>query len=1184
MERAGTMTRIKRKRPCPSTSTPFTSTPSKIMQLNYNHLIPGTILPPTFLQGKICIVWGDKTRRRSRSPTESNSNSNSISPNPTTASKIENANANGNGNEVVASPLPRIGFTIIQKYRIPKGYQPNDYVLPTETDTTETCEITIRIYHSQLNTNSTQRDADTVERVTKSSDEAYTWLRSIAGKEVSIETTGLEVVKKVKEEGKNVWDVVLQSIGQRELQLNNVSANGNGNGNEVGKQSKMLMPDFASPSQAPDWYSSSAPTVSSPPQPHPPSQPPTTSPPTSSLPTTNIAPSTSANTSKKGDVTKLRPITSFHPPDLTKLPSRVFSTFVNTFNPSRPNKRSSEVLEKDHGPVKRSELKDGKEISRPTVEQAGVPVSETDKDQHTGKGKVSDRTPRTVVQLGPPGFQALVSGVSNQPAEAALETSIPIDSIEIDDPLRSDVIVQPQLTDQSDPPLTTDHNQSHQLTQPAVQARQELEHSIIPLEVQQIQTPSKQMMPLSFPRAQQTRTPHAASSPYLSSTRRQSLPPTSQSSPVFASRTEREQLANARKQAEERRRGEISSAQAESSRAAQLRAEATRKLERPLHANGLEYTPLNSLGVQRITNIMGVVVKITHVSKPKDYMMSVVICDPTRHANGDPANNEELVVSIFRPTEAELPLTLSPGDVTLFRGVRITLYNNKTKAQAFSQSNNAWVILKNGRDIKLPNRPEDLSPPLTKAEVDRMVELYNWSQGENVDVNGNVGHTEHNVFGFSPAAGHASLSRNSSLGVAREEKLLGDIEPSQFFNAIFKIMHVNHNRHRKPDLELYITDGTISTNYEPRNFHNIEISGVPRSAIFSLAVHDAPPTNELPYFGVGNVLKLNNVRSKLYKGEMELSWSELPTSDQARQGWTRRRMNPIREEDERAKLIERRLRALKRGEVYEEPDQSRTIAGISTPQYQHNRNLIHDHNHPPIDPFLPTTSSPITARSYPDNNAPQMQKQEPRLATHIKTVHTDPTEHPISTIKDVITSSTIPNKYRIIARVKSIHSRNLENNDTLVQTYCKHCKNAFKGSWCGSCNDSEGEDAEYRYRFVCTLEDQNDGEDELACLVGDDEALEFLPPLPPYSTSTNPNDLRKAEIRRKELSGQVYNILQGAKMDGVRTKPFIDMSLEVYHILKPRPTNAGNGDGELGGEGEKIVVARMFGMTSSTIA
>nr|XP_019008989.1 uncharacterized protein I206_06677 [Kwoniella pini CBS 10737]OCF47770.1 hypothetical protein I206_06677 [Kwoniella pini CBS 10737] len=543
--------------------------------------------------------------------------------------------------------------------------------------------------------------------------------------------------------------------------------------------------------------------------------------------------------------------------------------------------------------------------------------------------------------------------------------------------------------------------------------------------------------------------------------------------------------------------------------------------------------------------------------------MSVVICDPSRFANGDPAYNEELVVSVFRPKEIELPLDLAPGDVILFRGVRITIYNNKTKAQAFSQSNNTWVILKNERDIKLPNGQNELNPPLNKAEVDRMVQLYHWYKAENGGIVQNSDLDN-------------SFSRISSFSVPKEERLLGDVGPNEFFHAIFKIMHVVRNQ-RKPELELYVTDGTISQNYQPRNFHNIEIADLPQAAIYTLAIHDTPPLHEIPNFDVGNVLKLSNVRSKLYKGELELSWSELPTSEQARQGWSRRRLAPIRQEDEKAKLIERcvgsilstrckegiytllrirRLRALKRGEVYDEPGQPRP----ATPKNDHQSK----------DPFQNST-----AYFELDSTRLTNRNQATQLAKHFKTIHTDLTEHPVSTIQDIIASSTVPNKYRVTAKVKSVHPRNLEKNDTLIQSFCKHCKSTFKSAWCGSCNDSEGMNAEYKYRFVCILEDQKG--DELACLVGDDEAAEFLPPLPPYSTSTNPNDLRKSDRRRTELSGEVYNILQGAKMNGVRTKPYIDMSLEVYHIVRPFNT-------EQNGEEEKFIVARMFGMTSASIA
>jgi hypothetical protein len=61
---------------------------------------------------------------------------------------------------------------------------------------------------------------------------------------------------------------------------------------------------------------------------------------------------------------------------------------------------------------------------------------------------------------------------------------------------------------------------------------------------------------------------------------------------------------------------------------------------------------------------------------------------------------------------------------------------------------------------------------------------------------------------------------------------------------------------------------------------------------------------------------------------------------------------------------------------------------------------------------------------------------------HLFTTLTDPIEHPMSTIADVLTNRTFPNKFRIKARVKDIHSRGIPGNDHYVQKHCGHCKRA----------------------------------------------------------------------------------------------------------------------------------------------
>ena len=92
------------------------------------------------------------------------------------------------------------------------------------------------------------------------------------------------------------------------------------------------------------------------------------------------------------------------------------------------------------------------------------------------------------------------------------------------------------------------------------------------------------------------------------------------------------------------------------------------------------------------------------------------------------------------------------------------------------------------------------------------------------------------------------------------------------------------------------------------------------------------------------------------------------------------------------------------------------------------------------------------------------------------------------------------------------------------------------------------------------------GRDTLPVIIADQDAADFLPPLPPMSASTNPNDERRTQQRIREASARVHDTLLGAKQDGERTRPTIDLSLEILEVRQ-------------GPKEKKVIVARVFGMT-----
>ena len=97
----------------------------------------------------------------------------------------------------------------------------------------------------------------------------------------------------------------------------------------------------------------------------------------------------------------------------------------------------------------------------------------------------------------------------------------------------------------------------------------------------------------------------------------------------------------------------------------------------------------------------------------------------------------------------------------------------------------------------------------------------------------------------------------------------------------------------------------------------------------------------------------------------------------------------------------------------------------------------------------------------------------------------------------------------------------------------------------------------------------------LPFIIADEVAVKILPPLPPITTSNSENDLRRKESRVRMANDGVADILLGAKMDGQRTRPIIDWTIEVYEVspaskLDKKPKK------EL-----RVVVARAFGMAAA---
>ncbi|WVR04232.1 hypothetical protein IAU60_001232 [Kwoniella sp. DSM 27419] len=1096
-----------------STSSPLTAA----------HLIPGTVVPPsTHITGRIKVVWGIVT--------------------------------------TPDSPTPRVCFTIRQVLSVPAGQQENDYVVPNEKEQQRKYNITLALHHPLWSAQSTPGAPDDSDRntIADQMEEDRRWINHCFenGKDITLNLEGMQVIK--VHPGR-VYEVELKGVGERTVRYD-------------GKRLRKIISarpsggDTAA-SGPPDWLNSSAPTVSSP------AGPSRSSPPTSPRRVPHVTdPRDQPLNRPKAESSRLRPLTSHQLPILSRLPSRTSASSSASDQSSRSGQPplASSVATRAHPqplqlvPAKRSV---------DTAPPGGHPHAKQAKKQRFPESRLEDRL-RGITPLPDPASDVIDKEPSEKMTQGVCEQQVETAPPE---PSGQGLSVNPQEDDvssedpfiQSSPGPSRDVDQGNTMeqssmgaTQPTTAAREPVAAFSPALNAGPIEALNTASGRPAAPLGRASSSPSAHTSSGLTARRLDHVQSVSAGSVVDPPREVDARMAK-RRLAEAQARIEALTRQAEEASANQSKAKDEERLLRPLRVSGLVYVPLSDVRPDTKTNIVGVVVSRQEIRKSSlDHTLSIVIADPTRHACGvrDPNADEELVVTMFRRTPAQLPGDLQIGDVVLFRRAKITVWNGKTKAQCYREPGNTWVVMKNGTEIKIQNK-DDLEPAIVKAEVDRMKALHQWyaakQSGRAVQTPAGYGMVR---TGSGPGSERVTLG-----GIPRDQVTLGQVAPGDFFDATFKIMYVHVNPNRRPALELYVTDGT-RTSYSNRNFHGVSFPDLPGDALFTLAIHDPPTEAEQPLYQFGHVLRISNVRAKLWKGELELAWSEKPTTDQHAMGWRKKRCQLVPPDSDAARVIDRRLKALKRGEEASEPNPD----AYGADQDDGSHAQLAGGSGPSRTSFSRTASAQMAAHAQ---HAPPSRPVQ--TSKDIGTIHNDLTSHPFSTVAEIVSNQTVPNRYRVQARIKSIHPRGLPNNDTLIQPYCSHCRAAFKGAWCMSCNDTEGSEAGWRYRFVAILQD-GDGQpgDEMAVIVADDEADAFLPPLPPYAVTSNPNDIRKLERRRTEISGEVIRLMQGAKFDGVREKPVIDMTVEVYEVADPRKRGGG-----VGVEQSTVIAARMFGMT-----
>ena len=89
---------------------------------------------------------------------------------------------------------------------------------------------------------------------------------------------------------------------------------------------------------------------------------------------------------------------------------------------------------------------------------------------------------------------------------------------------------------------------------------------------------------------------------------------------------------------------------------------------------------------------------------------------------------------------------------------------------------------------------------------------------------------------------------------------------------------------------------------------------------------------------------------------------------------------------------------------------------------------------------VPLSDKPVQPQ---DQVREQSETRQVPLASHISTMHTDPFRYKISTFEDMRKNTVFPNKFRVRARVRSIHSRAYQpagKEEDYTTHFCVDCQ------------------------------------------------------------------------------------------------------------------------------------------------
>ncbi|WVO15622.1 hypothetical protein L204_103282 [Cryptococcus depauperatus] len=536
--------------------------------------------------------------------------------------------------------------------------------------------------------------------------------------------------------------------------------------------------------------------------------------------------------------------------------------------------------------------------------------------------------------------------------------------------------------------------------------------------------------------------------------------------------------------------------------------------------NGFVYLPLDSLDITSQLNVIAVIAEVNEPQPPKgqsvDHQISLVLTDPSR-------TDEMIVLTLFRHSGQEIMGKFKEGDVLLIRKVKCVTYKDKQKLNSGSkrghiQYPSTWILLRDGDVVIHENKNwQENEKPFCNDELRRMKDLWKWGLVQGVK-DRDHGATE------------------KSVGTYKYRKL-SERRVAEYMDGIFKILKIfkrGVENFSGLAMEIYVSDGTfsISDQYDNRNYHQVNV-GLPPRSVFCIGIADFDEERDLPLLRPGNIVKMSNLHCKIRSGEIEFIWANLSNENQAMYGTGNKYRNAI---------AELRARESARTGVTWQENPLIAYSSESTNTTEKQGGNLQDLK-PNVGSILSVKSelpSPSTlTNDFRGQRGPRKQIYE--ASNHLRTLYRSP-EYPLY---DLLTISTsIQCKiYRTIAYAFALLPEDGGEEKSLIKVWCKTCQQFLNtDETCVRCEEKEN--LEWTYGFWVVV---SDGECMYTIWCGGKEAEDFLPPLPPFKVSDNPNDVNHYNSMLSRCNEETYDILLGPTcMNGKRKKPWIDWSFAPF--------------------------------------